>query len=65
MTEKSPLALQAGAGEPLPVTEQVSVTGRLYAFNEVNVTVETPDDPGLTAVGVLAVSVKSGAVAGP
>jgi hypothetical protein len=51
--------LQAGKGEPVPVTLQVKLTGELYPLMESSVTVEVPDEPGLTAAGVVAVTEKS------
>jgi hypothetical protein len=59
------LALQAGSGEPVPVTAQARLTGALYAFRAVSVTVEVPLLPGATAAGVVADILKSGTVAGP
>jgi hypothetical protein len=62
--ENALLALHEGAGDPVPLTLHDMVTGRLYVFNEVSVTVDVPELPGLTAVGVVAATVKSGMVAG-
>jgi len=63
--EKALEALQEGAGDPPPVTAQDKVTCWLYAFSAVSVTVDVAELPGLTAVGVVAAIVKSGAVADP
>jgi hypothetical protein len=55
--------LQVGAGDPPPLTPQVRLTDELYPFSAVKVTVEVPLLPGATAVGVVAVIVKSATVA--
>jgi hypothetical protein len=49
---------------PVPVTLQPRLTGELYPFSAVKVTVEVPLLPGATAAGVVAAIVKSAAVAG-
>lgn len=49
---------QVGNGVPVPATEQLSVTGRLYPLTDVRVIVEVPWLPGATALGVVAVSEK-------
>ena len=59
------LALQAGAGDPDPLTLQFRLTDALYPFSEVKVTVEAPLLPGDTAAGAVAAIVKSATVAGP
>jgi hypothetical protein len=59
------LALQAGAGDPDPLTLQLRLTDELYPFSEVKLTVEVPLLPGDTAAGAVAAIAKSGAVAGP
>lgn len=53
MAEKL-VALQAGSGEPVPVTLHMSLTGRLYPLSAVKVTVELAEVPGFTAPGVVA-----------
>ena len=55
-----PVTLQAGAGEPPPVTAQVNWTGEAYAAIDVSVTVEVLVAPGETAAGAVAVMLKSG-----
>jgi hypothetical protein len=57
-----PVTLHVGNGEPLPVTAHVRLTGDAYPLTAVKVTVEVVELPGLTAVGVVAEIVKSGAV---
>jgi hypothetical protein len=56
-----PVTLHPGNGEPLPATVQVRFTDELYPSNEVKVTVEVGELPGVTAAGAVAVSVKFGA----
>ena len=46
--------LQAGSGEPAPVTLHVKLTGRLYPLRAVRVTVEAAEVPAFTAGGVVA-----------
>jgi hypothetical protein len=46
--------LQAGSGEPAPVTVHVKLTGRLYPLRAVRVTVEAAEVPAFTAAGVVA-----------
>jgi hypothetical protein len=48
------VALQAGGGEPAPVTLHVRLTGRLYPLSAVRVTVDVADVPAFTAAGVVA-----------
>jgi hypothetical protein len=57
-----PVTLHVGDGEPLPVTAHVRLTADAYPLSAVRVTVEVPEPPGLTAAGVVAEIVKSGAV---
>lgn len=57
-----PVTLHVGNGEPLPLTAQVSLTAEAYPLTAVKVTVEVLGAPGLTAAGVVAEIVKSGAV---
>ena len=47
------VALQAGSGEPAPVTLHVKLTRRLYPLSAVRVTVEVAEDPAFTAAGVV------------
>jgi hypothetical protein len=46
--------LQAGSGEPAPVTPHVKLTGRLYPLRAVRVTVEAAEVPGVTVAGAVA-----------
>ena len=56
---------QDGAGDPPPLTLHDSVTCCVSLFSSVTVTVDDPELPGFTAVGVVAESPKSGVKAEP
>ena len=63
--EKALAALHDGAGDPPPLTLHARVTCWENPFNAVRVTVDVPEVPGFTAVGVVAAIAKSAAVADP